>query len=257
MKKLLVSIANYGTEQLNYLKQMIQTFQSFKNYQVTLFVHSNVPLSFEKVTVIQHSLQDGRDLPWLARQTIYKHYQNYDLLLYSENDHLITEEHLNNFLAVTAILPEKYLAGFLRYEYQNGWPEPFYPDYRSCWKWGKPFKIKGYVFAHFNNIHHGGFLLTQKQIAPLIQKWGSKFLTNQNFGIADPLVQACTDVYGPQSGYAKVIPISHLEQFRIHHLSNRYGKENLAMKVNKTKISSRGSWEVVVQQKMKELLRAV
>ena len=43
-KKILAVIVNYGEEQLGYLEQVIEQFNSFKNYNVEVVVHTNMSI---------------------------------------------------------------------------------------------------------------------------------------------------------------------------------------------------------------------
>ena len=54
----------------------------------------------------------------------------------------------------------------------------------------------------------------------VISKLGGGFFKQNGRGIAGTKVQACTDVYS--LGRKKVIPISHIDDFLICHLPNRY-----------------------------------
>lgn len=253
--KILVSIANYGNNQIHLLYKMINEFNLFnKNkYKIDIIIHSNISLNIPNVTTILHTLNDFRDLPWKARESIYRNRNHYDLFIYSENDHLITQQHIESFLNITSHLPSKYIIGFLRYEFKSEWGQKFFPDYRPCWKWERAFKVYRYKFAHYTNIHQGCFILKKEQLHSILNNWGGNFTKNQNFGIADPLVQACTDVYGKHSGFIKVIPISHFDQFIIHHLSNKYGEENIKSKARKNQITYTGTWENIVQDQIRRL----
>jgi hypothetical protein len=52
MKTILTVIVNYGTEQLNYLQQVVNELKSFEKYKVTIVVHSNILL--EEIDFVDH-----------------------------------------------------------------------------------------------------------------------------------------------------------------------------------------------------------
>lgn len=261
--KLLVVIANHGDSQLKELERVINEFKGFSSkFNVDIVVHTSFPLNYDNVKVVHQILEDNRLLPWKCREEIYHSRNSYDLYLYTENDHLITEANIDSFLEVNEILPDHLIPGFLQYEYAPKLHKHrYFPGFTSPWKWAnKPVLRKnGYTFGHFTNIHHGGFLLTKKQLNEIIAKWGEKFMEDQGFGIGGIKVQACTDVYGPHSGFKKVIPVSHLDQFLVHHLPNKY----LRLRIDKAKKkksalshrSHRGSFETSVRDQIKLILK--
>ena len=55
--KILAVLANYGSEQLNYLETVVTSLKSFEKYDVTIVVHSNVPLNgikgIDKITLFE------------------------------------------------------------------------------------------------------------------------------------------------------------------------------------------------------------
>lgn len=218
--RLLVVLVNYGTENLHYLRQVINRYRSFSNYEVSIVVHSNVPIEGVE-TVLHTSPPNGSwlNLPWECRKTIYEHRDTYDLYLYSENDHLISERNINAFVAID--LPDNLIAGFMRYE--NSPNGRFYPDYHKHFDWdlSSVRQIGNYTVAKFGNLHQGSFLVTRKQLARAVEspafldpnqrQWDSEY---------DILARCSTDLY--DTGFEKVIPISHFEDFLIHHLPDKY-----------------------------------
>ena len=233
MKKVLVVIVNYGNSQVHFLDKVVESFKSFKNYDLDIVIHSNIPLEYEGVEVIvKDHMNDWNTFPWETRKTIYDRKDDYDLYLYTENDHLYKESHLDSFLEVTDILPENRIAGFMQYE---EFPEDkmgyLYPAYHASYEWDikSVEKYDNTIFAHFNCEHHAGYLLTKKHLDKVISKMGKDFLVDKNRGIRQPgkpgydsnKVRCCTDVY-THAGMKKVIPISRFDDFLIHHLPNKY-----------------------------------
>ena len=73
MKKILVVLVNYGEEQLQYLEQVVKELKSFKKYNVSIIVNSNIPLDIEgidQVNVIK--LDDYQLLPLTCKQVIWE-----------------------------------------------------------------------------------------------------------------------------------------------------------------------------------------
>ena len=254
-KKLLAVLANYGTEQLNYLEIVVKNLKSFKKYDVRVVVHSNVLLEgiegidevtlFEKPTGIR-SLNDflvkkkwgkkwsGRLfsfelLPMTCRKKIDEEAMNYDYFLFSENDHLWLEHHIDKFIYYESILPENRIAGLMQYEISD--EGRFYPAYHGDYDWDYS-AVESYgnlLFAHFTNIHQASFLISQKQLLRIKEKHDfSNFLSTDHYRL---MPKTNTDIY-QYAGMKKLICISEFEQSLIHHLPNLYirgdkGREEL------------------------------
>ena len=106
--KLLVVIANYGTNQLSHLDKVLYEYKNYKNIDVDIIVHTNETISNNVNQILIKNLDNWNRLPFTTRKTIFDRKDDYDLFIYSENDHLITENNVKSFLNVTHILPEKY-----------------------------------------------------------------------------------------------------------------------------------------------------
>ena len=120
MKKqqsLLAVLVNFGEEQLDYLQDVVNSLKSFKKYNVTVIVQSNIPLKIEgvdKVNIVK--LEDYQLLPLTCRKEIWDRKDDYDVFLYGENDHLFKEHHIDKHIEYTSILPENRITGLIQYE---------------------------------------------------------------------------------------------------------------------------------------------
>ena len=165
---------------------------------------------------------------WL-QEVILQRTQQYDLFIYSEDDTLITERNIDSFVNITKVLPDNYIAGFIRYEISES-GKKFYSTIHAHYHWdpNSVIQIGEYIVAHYTNDHSGCFILTQGQLKKSILSGG--FLLPPRTGRYDMLVTAATDPY-TQCGMTKVICISHLGDFCLHHLPNVYcGKIGLDAK---------------------------
>ncbi len=154
---------------------------------------------------------------------------SYDLFVYSEDDMEVTERNVRAFLRATPHLTSDEIAGFLRYEVDKSgvWS---LPDVHGPFHWRPESVIQRgeYVFAQFSNEHSACYVLTQAQLRKAITSGG--FLREPYEGRHDMLCTAATDPY-TSCGFRKVICISALEDFLVHHLSDRYAKERVAAQI--------------------------
>lgn len=217
MKKILVVLVNYGEEQLQYLEQVVKELKSFKKYNVSIIVNSNIPLDIEgidQVNVIK--LDDYQLLPLTCKQVIWDHKDEFDVFLFGENDHLFKESHIDKHLEYTKILPQNRIPGLIQYEeYDFG---RFYPAFHGGYDWIEEVEVyKGKYFLTPKNIHQATFILTKEQLL----KIGEHHDFTQFFGQSHYSVKCKvnTDIF-QFCGMKKVICISELNKNSIHHLPN-------------------------------------
>jgi len=221
MKTVLAVIVNYGTEQLNFLQQVVEELKSFKKYNVTVVVHSNIPLddfkNIDHVNVIE--LENYQLLPMTCRQTINQESDNFDYFIFSENDHLWKEHHIDEYIEYSKILPENRIPGLIQYEEDH--TGKYYPAYHAHYDWdyNSVEEYGGKKFAHFTNVHQASFVISKE----VLNRINETRDFNQFFG-QDQYSVKCktnTDIY-LHSGMKKVICISEFEDNLIHHLPNIY-----------------------------------
>ena len=219
--RLHVAIACYGNKNIQFLKRVIQTYRKMR-YEVDVTVISEGPKDVgdgAKVVVGLPS-KNPWSLPFAHKAIFAQSVDKYDLFVYSEDDMLVTEANIEAFLRITPFLAPDEIAGFLRYEVcQDG--EWNMPDFHGAYHWNvKSVRRRGEnVIAEFTNEHAAFYILTQAQLRRAIQSGG--FLRGPYEGRYDMLCTVATDPY-TSCGMRKVICISRIDDFLIHHLSNRY-----------------------------------
>jgi len=181
-KTILVSISNYGEKNLIYLNSVINEYRSYKNYDITINIHSTVPISRNDINVIQYDPTKIGRMAYLHRQEFIDNKENYDLFLYSENDMLIKEECIDVYLKYNELLPINYCLGFLGYERKendenlylyNQWPNVYHrpekfntedktigPSYITS----KELCIEGNWYFMLSNPHQSCYLLTKDKL---------------------------------------------------------------------------------------------
>lgn len=153
------------------------------------------------------------------RKRIEDEVNNYDYFIFSENDHLRLEHHLDNFTTYESILPADRIIGLIQYEYNE--KSRFYPAHHADYKWDidSVEVYEGKVFAHFTNVHQGCFLLSKAQLERILKTTEfTNFLSKDHYNIK---CKTNTDVY-QYCGMKKMICISEFDQNLIHHLPNIY-----------------------------------
>lgn len=219
--KVLVAIANYGTKNTGYLERLLDSYRSMP-YDIDVVILSNIPKDVGPNAEVLVGLpsKDPWSLPFAHKQLFADRAQSYDLFIYSEDDTLVQRRHVEAFLEMTEVLPADQIAGFLRYEEDaNG--RKYCSTMHSFYHW-VPSSVRSwgpYVFARFTNEHAACYMLTRDQLGQAIASGG--FVVPPHKGRYDLLCSAATDPY-TQCGFTKVICVSRIEDFLLHHLPNQY-----------------------------------
>jgi len=219
--RLLVAIASYGEKNIELLKRIIAKYQAMP-IEVDVVVLSNAPKSLgpRVEVVVGLPAKNPWSLPFGHKPIFAKRVNDYDLFVYSEDDMEVTEQNIKAFLSATSELANDEIAGYLRYEVDKSGVRSL-PDAHGAyhWKAETAHKRGSHVVAEFTNEHAAFFLLTQAQLKRAIASGG--FLREPCEGRYDMLCTAATDPY-TNCGFRKVICATALEDFLIHHMSNRY-----------------------------------
>jgi 2-polyprenyl-3-methyl-5-hydroxy-6-metoxy-1,4-benzoquinol methylase len=220
--RILVVIANHGTKNFKYLSRLLEEYRSMQSFKVDLVVLSDAPkaLGEDVEVVVGAPIKDPWSLPFGYKKIFAERASLYDLFIYSEDDTLITEKNIKAFEHATKLLPSHLIAGFIRHEIAPS-GEKFYSTLHAHYYWDSKsiVEVDGFVFAHYTNEHSACFILTRGQLAKAIDSGG--FMLPARKGRYDMLVTAATDPY-TQCGLKKVVCISHLDEFSLHHLPNVY-----------------------------------
>jgi hypothetical protein len=219
--RLLVGIASYGERNLHYLRKIIGIYQGLP-FDVDIVVFSEAPKELDSCVKVMVGLPSPNSwsLPFAHKRYFAENLESYDLFIYSEDDVEISAEKIQAFLRVTETLEPTEIAGYLRYELDAS-GTAILTDVHGAFHW-KPESVRQrgeYVVAEFTNEHAGFYILTRAQLQQAIGSGG--FLKEPyegRFGLPET---AATDPY-TNCGLRKVICISALDDFLLHHMSNLY-----------------------------------
>ncbi len=219
--KVLAAIANYGNGNRHYVERLIQEYHGM-SFDTDVVILSDRHKQFGADVEVKVGLptRDPWSLPFAHKQLFADRIEDYDLFIYSEDDTLILEHQIQAFVEATAAVPHPRIVGFMRYE-QGTAGERYCSTVHSYFRW-KPEtveRIGGYTLAEFSNAHAAAFILTRRQLRHAIDSGG--FLVAPHSEHYDLPCTAATDPY-TQCGMRKVVPISHLDSFLLHHMPNKY-----------------------------------
>ncbi len=219
--KILVTIANFGTKNDQYLRRLLDEYASM-SHEVHTVVLTNVPKSLgDGVEVVVETPQgDPWTFPFAHKKILADRLGDYDIFIYSEDDTLITERNISAFLEVTKVLAVNEIAGFIRSE-KSPDGTTYFSTVHNHFHWDPESIVSRgpYTLAFFTNEHSASYILTREQLKRAIKSGG--FLTGPHQEKYDLLVSAATDPY-TQCNFKKLICISQIEDFVLPHLPSKY-----------------------------------
>jgi len=219
--KILVAIASYGTRNDRYLARLLQEYRGMP-FAVDIIVFSNISKEVPPGVKVLVGLpsKDPWSLPFAHQPVFEEKIKEHDIFIYSEDDMLLSERNIRSFLKVQEALPDNEIAGFLRYEIGQGGSRN-YPEMHADFHWD-PDSVRQrgeFTLAHFTNEHSACYVAGRKQLERAIESGG--FVVNPHRERYDLLCTAATDIY-TQCGMRKLVCVSHVDDFLVHHLPNKY-----------------------------------
>jgi SAM-dependent methyltransferase len=219
--RVLVAIANHGTRNQRFLQVLLEEYRKM-DHDVDLVLLSDRPKDVgpDVEVLVGAPTDDPWSLPFAHRQLFADRADRYDLYVYSEDDTLLTQRHLEAFVEVDRLLPDDEVPGFQRFEvHPSG--ERSYCSNHSSYRWlpGSANVVGGEVFADHTNLHSACYVLTRAQLRTAVDSGG--FLVEPHAGPFDMLVSAATDPY-LHCGLRRRLCLTRIDDFLVHHLPNVY-----------------------------------
>ena len=218
---ILVAIASYGAANDVHLRRVLDAWRAMP-FAVDIVVFSDIAKKLGSDISVRVGLptKNPWTLPFPHKRLFVECVGTHDLFIYSEDDMLITERNLRAFLEVTPRLRDDEVAGFIRFE-QDAHGRKNYPEMHWRYRWDST-SVRdrdGLTLARFTNDHAACYILTRAQLRRAIASGGFDVPPHEE--IYDLLCTAATDPY-TQCGLTKLIPISRINDFAVHHLPNKY-----------------------------------
>jgi SAM-dependent methyltransferase len=219
--RVLVGITCYGTRNLAHARRLIAAYRSMP-FDIELVMLSEAPKDVPADVTLRVGLptRDPWSLGFAHKRLFADNASEYDLFIYSEDDIFVSAENILAFMKAAQMLEGDLLPGFLRFErHLDGTKN--YPDIHGPYHW-VPDSVRrsgDYVHARLSNDHSACYMLTKAHLEKAIASGG--FLVPPHQGRYDLLCSAATDPY-TQCGFTRVVCLSHLTDFEVHHLSDAY-----------------------------------
>lgn len=216
----LVAIASYGMAQDHYLARLLKEYRKLR-MNVRSVVLTNKPKHVGQAEVVAGlPTQDPYSLPFAHRKLFAENAGLHDLFIYSEDDTLISERHIQAFINAQSKLRENEIPGFIRSEISPDGSR-FVTSIHHHFRWQPESVVErgGELFAKLSNEHSGCFMVTRKQLRGALASGG--FLVPPHAETYGMLETAASDLY-TQCGLQRLISLARTEDFIVPHLPNKY-----------------------------------
>jgi SAM-dependent methyltransferase len=217
---MLVAIASYGTAQDHYLEKLLSEYRKIKAEKRIVVLTDRIKHVDGAELLIGLPSRNPYSLPFAHRKLFADNADKFDLFMYTEDDTLLTEKHIESFLSAQERLKDGEIAGFIRSETS---PEgkKYITSINTHFRWFPDSVVEreGELFAQLSNQHSGCFIATRQQLNRAVESGG--FLVEPYMGTYGMLESAASDIY-TRCGLRRLICVSRIQDFIVPHLPNKY-----------------------------------
>ncbi len=217
-----VGVVSFGHKNAHWLRLVIDQYRDFP-WTSQIVVVSNIPrdLGPDVEVLVRTPPDNPKYFPFFLRELLCERANNFDMFIATEDDVGVSSRNIYSFDAMSALLPPTVVPGFLRYELLPDGQRMIH-DMHAQFGWvpGSVRRIGDSVFAQYENVHSALYMLTRDQLQQAVQS-GRMHDMHSPTRWYGPLEAATTHLY-EHCGLTKVFPVSHAEDFLVHHLPNTY-----------------------------------
>lgn len=234
--KILICLVHWGSagqcgHQREYFLKCLEEYnKSALKYSITLHVfltEDTIDWSrYPNLKPIKHIYDESisNRLPREHKQVMIDNADNYDWFLYSEDDVLITQDHLD--AVIEHPIEHTYVIGYVRYELKPGNKYKFLVDLHpahSCHRGGNvPVKarhiLNGEEYIEPYNVHSACYIVNREQFRHAL---ANGYKNDTPWYANGPMESVASNIYW-NCGLTKVIPMKDFQRFMVHHLADRY-----------------------------------
>lgn len=219
--RLLVTIANHGDKQRHFLEQLLASYRSMP-YEVSVVILSDKEKDFGPDVEVRVGAPSPNpwSLPFAHRQVFQDRLRDYDYFIYSEDDTLVTAEHIEAFVRGCEMLGKNEIPGFIRSETDSE-GNLHYSGCHSHFRWipSSVCERGGKLWAELSNQHSACYIASRQHLEQAFASGG--FPLEPHEGQYDMLCTAATDLY-VSCGFKRLVCIDDLPAYTLPHLPNKY-----------------------------------
>ncbi len=222
--KILVSITSYHKDKEKYLSQILRSYEDISvtlDCKIDIVLSTNYELKFDYSGNITHIITNYVynsfwEYTWQNKNMIFSMYSDYDYIIESDDDILISEKNIVQYIKLKNI-DKNYIPGFLVTERGTDNIEYIqsilYGD-----TVGQLNTINNKLFFTPKNLHSACYMIDKQRMSDF-------FLLNKNSTVPkslNPYNGACTSVCEVYFYYKKIMDTDEINNHTVNHLPNKY-----------------------------------
>lgn len=219
--RVLIAIASFGEKNLRYLRDVIAHYQAMPiDTKIVVLAEADKSVDLGVDVIVGLPSSNPFSLPFAHLRLFSENIDKFDIYIYTEDDIRLPDDAIRRFCEASSRVADDEVPGFLRYEVAPDGTKSL-PDVHGRFHWvpASARRRDGLVTAEFTNQHAGMYMLTSAQLQRAVRS--GAYVCSPYEGPYEMLESAATHVYA-NCGLRKVICISELDDFLVHHMPNRY-----------------------------------
>lgn len=226
--KILVSITSYHKDKEKYLSEILKCYENISNdlnYTIDVVLSINYDHTYVTTNklIINKSEYEGESHCWANRKYIYENYSSYDYVIESDDDILITQENILQYIKYQHI-DNNFIPGFVVTEDDNE-----KNTYIHSMLFNKPvhilnkFVLENKTWYVPRNIHSACFIIDRNRLKNFFNN-NPNALFVKSVGVYDVQCTARSEIY---TFYTKIINLDNIHLHLVKHLPNKYLYANI------------------------------
>ena len=226
--KILVSITSYHKDKEKYLSEILKCYENISNnlnYTIDIVLSINYDHAYVTTNklIINKSEYEGESHCWANRKYIYENYSSYDYVIESDDDILITQENILQYIKYQHI-DDNFIPGFVVTEDDNE-----KNTYIHSMLFNEPvhilnkFVLENKTWYVPRNIHSACFIIDRNRLKNFFNN-NPNALFVKSVGVYDVQCTARSEIY---TFYTKIINLDDIYLHLVKHLPNKYLYANI------------------------------
>jgi hypothetical protein len=226
--KILVSITSYNVDKQKYLSQILKCYENIScELNCTIDIVLSIKYDHEYITtnklILNKSEYTGESHCWSNRKYIYENYSNYDYVIESDDDVLISKENILQYIKYQHV-DINHIPGFIVteedcekniYIHSMLFNEPVHIL--------RKFLLENKTWFVPRNIHSACFMVDKIRLEKLFNT-STDALSIKSVGVYDTQCTARSEIY---TFYIKIINLDEIQHHLVKHLPNKYLYANI------------------------------
>lgn len=219
--KILVSITTYHKDKEEYVSQLIKEYEKICdeiNCTIDIVICKNYDANFiyKNKIVINLSEYKGENHCWANKEFIYKNYENYDYIIESDDDVLISKQNILQYVKYESLSLDLIPGFIITEEDKENRVYIHSMLFNSPPVFSENFRLNNNNWFVPENIHAACFMIDKKRMNLFLKNTDGKI---KNMYSYDVQCTARSEIY---NFFKKIINLDEMDSHIVKHLTNKY-----------------------------------